>query len=255
MTIIHEAAVTTWSGPDSVALRGTLVVLPGRGETPAVYERFGRRLAADSYRVHAVTAPSLDPARAADVVAALVAESEPDVPRVVVGSDAGALYAVQLAARSQIDGASALILAGLPSAEAAGAAGDWDAELEARTACTTHRARISTGGVQPGELYDGIPAQWFDAAPPQRLQVPVLGLHGADDVVSPLAEVRSWYAKVPRAELVSIAGGRHDALNDQTHRSVAATIVLFLERVRLGGDLTPITVVERLYPTGSTRRG
>jgi hypothetical protein len=42
---------------------------------------------------------------------------------------------------------------------------------------------------------------------------------------------------------VTIAGGRHDVLNDVTHRTVAATIILFLERLRLGADLPEIARV------------
>jgi alpha-beta hydrolase superfamily lysophospholipase len=76
----------------------------------------------------------------------------------------------------------------------------------------------------------------------------VLGLHGGDDPISPLKAARDFYAAVPRAELVSIAGGRHDVLNDQTHRTVAATVVLFLERLRAGSALAPIAVTEKLAP-------
>jgi pimeloyl-ACP methyl ester carboxylesterase len=74
----------------------------------------------------------------------------------------------------------------------------------------------------------------------------VLCLHGAADPVSPLADARERYAQAPRAELVSITGGVHDVLNDATHRTVAATIVLFLERLRLGAELPPIAVSEKL---------
>jgi hypothetical protein len=45
--------------------------------------------------------------------------------------------------------------------------------------------------------------------------------------------------------LVTIAGGRHDVLNDVTHRTVAATIVLFLERLRLGAKMPEIARVAR----------
>ena len=76
--------------------------------------------------------------------------------------------------------------------------------------------------------------------------MPVLGLHGAADPVSPLAAAREKYAAAPHAELVSIADGRHDAFNDITHRTAAATIVLFLERLRNGADLAPIAVTEPL---------
>jgi alpha-beta hydrolase superfamily lysophospholipase len=74
----------------------------------------------------------------------------------------------------------------------------------------------------------------------------VLCLHGTADPVSPLADARERYAQAPRAELVSIAGGVHDVLNDATHRTVAATIVLFLERLRLGAELPPIAISEKL---------
>ena len=45
---------------------------------------------------------------------------------------------------------------------------------------------------------------------------------------------------------MSIAGGRHDALKDQTHRTAEATVVLFLERVRLGADTPAIARAEAL---------
>ena len=41
-------------------------------------------------------------------------------------------------------------------------------------------------------------------------------------------------------------GGRHDALNDLTHRTVAAAVVQFLERLRLGPGLPRIAVSETL---------
>ncbi|MYV54557.1 lysophospholipase, partial [Streptomyces sp. SID3212] len=55
----------SWHPPEGIAPRGTLFVLPGRGEHPLVYERFGRRLAADGYRVHALPTTPAD--RAEDV--------------------------------------------------------------------------------------------------------------------------------------------------------------------------------------------
>jgi alpha-beta hydrolase superfamily lysophospholipase len=247
MTLTHEDAALTWREPEAgPALRGTLIVLPVRGESPTVYERFGRRLSVDSYRVHAVTAPSEDPERVAGLVTALLDDADPALPRVLVGSDVGALYAAQWVARTRVDGVSGLILAGLPTVAVAGAAIGWDEELQVRTACPTHQARISTGVVQPGQLSQAIAQELFEAARPQRIAVPVLGLHGGDDAISPLADARSWYEHVPRSELVSVTGGRHDALNDATHRSVAATVVLFLERLKLGADLAPIVVAETL---------
>ena len=88
------------------AVRGTVILLPGRGEHAGVYERFGRRLAFDAYAVHAISvSPDDDPADLRDQVAALAAEAV--APVVLAGSDTGALHALALviehlrAARSQ----------------------------------------------------------------------------------------------------------------------------------------------------------
>jgi alpha-beta hydrolase superfamily lysophospholipase len=252
MTLAHEGAVATWTEPDPLPLRGTLVVLPGRGESAPVYERIGRRLAAEAYRVHVVPAPTDSPDRAHDHLIDLIETADPDTPRIVIGSDAGAAYAAHLAAQSQLTGVAALILAGLPTTSAGAPEREWSEELDARTFCGTHRGRISRAGVRPGELFTELPAAWSEEAVPGRIDLPVLGLHGSDDLISPLAAAREWYAQVPRAELVSITGGRHDVLNDQTHRTVAATVVLFLERVRAGAAAAPIAVAEPL-PRGDRR--
>ncbi len=91
-----------------------------------------------------------------------------------------------------------------------------------------------------------MPAGWIEQADLKAVTVPVLGLHGAADPVSALAAARARYAAAPHAELVSITDGRHDAFNDITHRTAAATIVLFLERLRNGAGLAPIAVTEPL---------
>ena len=245
MTLAHQDTVVSWNEPDPVPLRGTLVVLPGRGESAQVYERFGRRIATDAYRVHVVAAPSDSAERTHDQVLGLLAAADQQTPRIVVGSDAGAAYAAHLAARADLPGATALILAGLPTSAAAAPAQDWDEELATRTTCPTHRRRISDGAVRPAELFAGLPGDWFSPSAPARIAVPVLGIHGHEDPLSPIEAARAWYSSVRTAELVTIDGGRHDVLNDQTHRTVAASVVLFLERLRAGADLAPIAATER----------
>ena len=101
-------------------------------------------------------------------------------------------------------------------------------------------------GPAPGALYEPTPGGWAGRADLSAVPQPILGLHGAEDPVRPLPAVRARYAAATTAEPVSIAGGRHDVLNDVTHRTVAATIVLFLERLRLGTDLPRIAIRERL---------
>ena len=235
--------VISWTEPEGVNPRGTVIVLPGRGEKPEVYERFGRRLAADAYRAHAVTNPVEDPDAAAEQVAGLLDEPR---PLVLAGSDTGALFAAQLVAAGRV-AADALILAGLPTqAEDGAAPGEWEAELNARTACPTHQGRLAGPILRRGALYEPVPDGWLEAADLAAVDVPVLGLHGAADPVSPMRAARAQYVAAPRAELVTIYDGRHDAFNDITHRTAAATIILFLERLRLGGDLPPIAIAERL---------
>ena len=168
-------------------MRGTLVVIPGRGEQPAHYERFGRRIAADGYRVHAVTDPTADADLAAAQITGLLAGPGTPAPRVLAGSDTGALFAAGLAASGEIPGLDALVLAGLPAAQAAAAgpaAGSWDEELETRTACPTHRARLSAPGLRRGALYEPVPDGWTQRADLGAVRVPVLGIHGSDDPVA-----------------------------------------------------------------------
>jgi pimeloyl-ACP methyl ester carboxylesterase len=238
-------AVAEWNEPEGIAPRGTVIVIPGRGEHAGVYERFGRRIAADGYRVRAVSDPTVDESRTREQVRAVLADASGPQPRVLVGSDSGALFAAGLAATGpEVAG---LVLAGLVTEGGGSQAASWDDELDARTACPTHRGRLTDdGAVRRGALAEGVPPEWFDRARPEAIEVPVLGVHGSDDVVSPLATARSWYGRSSSAELVSITSGRHDALNDQTHRTAAATVVLFLERLRLGADAPALAHLEQL---------
>jgi len=69
--------VAEWNEPERIAARGTVIVIPGRGEHPGIYERFGRRIAADGYRARAVSDPTPDVARTRDQVHTLLAADTP----------------------------------------------------------------------------------------------------------------------------------------------------------------------------------
>jgi 2-dehydropantoate 2-reductase len=242
-----QAATRTWTGPEGIPARGTLVLVVGRGETPDVYERFGRRISSDAYVVVAV------PDRAAAREA--LADAELPRPLLLAGSDSGALAAASLAAEAEE--VAGVVLVGLPSASGAsdGAAGrpaDWQGELEARTACPNHR-KVLTAATTSG-LWDAVdvlpnlvvPAVGAEpGAGDAELPVPVLAIHGGADRVSPLETAREAYRALGVDELAVVDGGLHDALNDVTHRSVAATIVLFLERVKAAAAADPIVTTGR----------
>ncbi|MEV0130213.1 alpha/beta hydrolase [Dactylosporangium sp. NPDC050688] len=218
-----------WDPPAAIAVRGTVLVLPGRGEHAGVYDRFGRRIAADGYAVRSAT-PQTAPSLAADATG----------PVVLAGSDTGALHALAVAA------AHPELFAGVIAAGVAAEGGvtvDWEEELAARTACPTHQARLTGDtGFRRGALALPVAADLLAPAP---VAVPVLVLHGEADTVSPVAGAERLAARLPRAELGTVRDGRHDVLNDATHRTVAAHVVQWLERLRADAGATPILTVHR----------
>lgn len=199
-------------------VRGTLAVVTGRGERAAVYERFGKRISADGYTVAIFEAD-------ADAAAAWLATA--DAPRVLVGSDSGAASVLRVLAQGAI--ADAGIVAGTP-VDVEGSVQPSDAE---RTACPLHLGVLGTEAARTAPVAaEPVPASADLAA----VAVPVLAFHGSADTVSPITEASSALSAVPDLELLETVDGLHDALNDQSHRSVAASIVLWLERLR-GGDV------------------
>jgi pimeloyl-ACP methyl ester carboxylesterase len=232
-----SSALSSWDEPEGLAARGTLIVLAGRGEHGGVYERFGRRLGFDAYRVRALGDPTADPAVLEQAAKLLADESLPG-PKVLVGSDTGARHALQLAAE-QTAGVDALILAGLPTG--AWTSGSWEEEAAARTACPTHQGRLTNDP----DFRRGAIGETPDLPEPrlELVRVPVLALHGKDDTVSPLDRALSVYEGHPGVHTVVFHNGRHDVLNDALHRTVAATVVLFLERLRLTTDASELPLI------------
>lgn len=230
-TAIAPVLPSRWDEPEGLAARGTLVVLGGRGETPAVYDRFGTRIARDAYRVRALGDAAVDTDVVRAAALAVLADPESPSPKVLVGSDAGAALAVEIAV-TMPGSVDAVILAGLPTATTSG---ELD-PIEARTACPNHQNVLRREGSADG-LDRTLPASLLAVAA-SAVTVPVLALHGDADTVSPFADALASYGNLPRVEVVAVSGGRHDILNDVSHRSVAATVVLFLERLKVQGDVS-----------------
>ncbi|MEU4093699.1 alpha/beta hydrolase [Streptomyces sp. NPDC026673] len=247
---------TDHHGPEGLRTRGTIVVVPGRGETRATYARFGARLAADAYRVRVIDAPDLDAAdpdgslarfgeRLSDAVEGTAAEDGVVVPVVLVGADAGAvaiaahLRDVERAGARRPDG---IVLAGLPGRGAADLA-TWEDELDVRASCPAHRGALSGDPhVRRGSLGEAVPDALFAAAHQGDATVPALLLVGDADPLGDRDGLVATVKSYPRARLSVVRGARHDVLNDVQHRSVAAEVVTFLETLRNG--LVPVVAVE-----------
>jgi alpha-beta hydrolase superfamily lysophospholipase len=244
-------------GPPGLRTRGTVLVVPGRGETAATYARFGARLAADSYRVRVLAAPEVDPAdvetsldRLAEQIAEAITELEVGAavgPLVLIGSDSGAALLAALVARGQTSAAwwpQAVVLAALPGYGTQKLAG-WDDELDARSHCTVHRAVLSDDeAVLRGALSGAVPAALLDDAYSSTVDLAHLLLVGDSDRYADRDALARVAKALPRARLVVVRGAHHDVLNDLQHRSVAAEIVTFLEALREAPTLVPIVSVE-----------
>ncbi|CAH0172246.1 alpha/beta hydrolase [Microbacterium foliorum] len=207
---------TLWT--PSARVRGSLAVITGRGERAGVYERFGRRLSADGYTVAVFEED-------ADAASAWLGAAT-DAPRVFVGADAGASAVLHLVAQG----------APVDAAVIAGTLVDAELDLpsaEQRTACPLHLGVLAAEATSVDVAAAApLPAPADLAA----VEVPVLAVHGGADPVSPIAAVSTALRSVPDLEILETVDGLHDALNDQTHRSVAAALVQWLERLR-GGDV------------------
>lgn len=240
--------------PSTVRPRGTLLVVPGRGEHLGHYGRFAQRIAADGYVVDVLDALPSD----ADEVSSLLAEIDAEEaaiegPRILVGVDAGAAVVVD-AVRQGLVSPAAVILAGAVVGEAVSVAADDATEIAQRTSCPVHRGLLEEDPLYArafGQVTEAARAWGASVASrepsgtvdgPWYVGIPLLALHGHDDEVAPLRDVvraLSWW---PDAELLAVRDGAHDVLNDAAHRSVAASVVQFLERVRSGDSHRSLVV-------------
>ncbi|MQY21424.1 alpha/beta fold hydrolase domain-containing protein [Nocardia macrotermitis] len=240
MTTVQTQPTTgVWDEPQGATPRGTVILLPGRGETAASYARLGRRLAADAYRVRYVPVELDDIAATRAAIEALLADESLPAPRVLLGSDSGAALAAHLGSELSVEGVvlAAIALPSPGNSVPDKAITDWADEIDARTACPVHRAVLTTDNeFTRGAITSPLPWNTITLTSAH----PTLALHGTADRITPLAAARTAYTQSPRTDVRLIQDGRHDILNDVAHRSVAATIILFLESLRLSPTLAPV---------------
>jgi alpha-beta hydrolase superfamily lysophospholipase len=245
-----------FDGPDGLKVRGTLLVVPGRGESAASYRRLGNRLAADAYRVRVLAAPDglgrpapdLDGLAGALTAAVRSLGDDAVRPLVLVGADvaAAALAALVAGAGPQAPWwPDALVLAGIPGYGTHDTGTGWEAELAARTHCPAQRGVLSGDPlVRPGQLAAAVSDALLDDAYGTTVALPHLLLVGEHDPVADRGALARLAKALPTARLATVRGAHHDVLNDLQHRSVAAEIVSFLEVVRDGTPPQVIVSVE-----------
>jgi alpha-beta hydrolase superfamily lysophospholipase len=242
--------------PAGLKPRGTLIVLPGRGETAHTYNRFGKRISADAYRVRVLenSASGYSPDGPLDTVEAAVAAAVNDLgddlvrPVVLVGADASAAALSAVVADGDPDAGwwpDGLVLAALPGYGEHQIGDEWESELDARTHCPVHRGVLSNDDSVSRQSISGVVAdELLDQAYRSRAGLPQLLLVGDADPIADRDALADLAKALPAARLSVVRGGHHDVLNDLQHRSVAAEIVSFLEALRGSAPPVPLVSVE-----------
>lgn len=196
-------------------VRGTVVVLLGVGERADDFGPLIDRLVVDGYRVEAFDDASTDVRAVRAGVERIVHDRALPRPVVLLGSDAGATLAASVAAYS-VSAVDAVVLTGVLTA-------------------ASRRSRGLGRGLTPGSgpldeaaaLPDGL------SLPPARaVPQPTLVFHGDADRVTEVADAVAWASQLPRGSVRLVSRGGHDVLRGTGHRTVTASIVLFLERQR-----------------------
>ncbi|WP_327398803.1 lysophospholipase [Streptomyces sp. NBC_01288] len=238
-------------GPEGLRVRGTVLIVPGRGETRSTYARFGKRLAADAYRVRVIDAPDLGAedltglaARLADAAEGTAVDDGVVRPLVLVGADSGAAAIAALLGQAAGGEPDAVVLAGLPGLAPGTTppAGTWDEELDVRTSCPAHRGALTQDPeVRRGSLDEAIPEAVLTAAYDSETAVPTLLLVGDADPLADHEALARTATSLAGARFSVVHGAHHDVLNDLQHRSVAAEVVTFLENLR--NELRPLITV------------
>jgi pimeloyl-ACP methyl ester carboxylesterase len=230
--------------------RGLFVVFPGRGDVASHYVRFGERLSFDGYTVVVSEVPVTDVDVAVRVWNAALAGGVDYPVRILLGVDIAAGFAATTVASGAV-APTALVLAGAATgATPADAAAvdstvdtvvDATAEIQLRTSCPVHRQVLATSSA----------SGFFDAAAvtswPARetpIAIPALVLHGAEDRLAPVDDVIEQTAAWGNRTVVTVVAGVHDVLNDIHHRTIAAELVSFAERLRI--DPTAPEVLTRV---------
>jgi alpha-beta hydrolase superfamily lysophospholipase len=238
VTVFAAGALPDAARQPDGATRGSVVILGGLDETPDDFALLTEVLLLAGYAVTIFGDVSVDPRASAEGVARLL-ENTIARPVIVVGTDFGAVLALSVAVESASTAArvDAVVIGGLVT-RASRASTSPIADLEAVTTSATVAGAVAGAFTASGGAADllrepRIP-HGFRLPDAPRVRLPTLVLHGDADDVTAVADAVSWASLLPFGSLRLVPGGDHHVLVGEERRTIAASILLFIERQRAG---------------------
>lgn len=197
-SFMRAGALPDLERPPRDEVRGTVVILGGSNERSADFGFLTDQLSLAGFRVAVFDDVSIEPEAARVGAERLLQDARQQRPRLLIGSDIGATLAADIAARTT-GGLDAVVLAGIVTAAS--------------------RTPLPVGLALPAA---------------RSVLAPALVFHGDADTVTDVADAVSWATQLVFGALRLVQHGDHGVLTGESRRTVAAAILLFLERQRAG---------------------
>lgn len=237
-----------WATPDP---RAAVIFLHGFGEHTGVYHRYGFALNAagiDLWAVdqfgHGLTPGTRgdfgtleDSSALAESLTALAERTSPGIPLVAQGHSFGSVVTL-FRLLADPDRYRAGVISGAPLVPIPEML-DRDTELDLDPSWlssdpfyldTLENDPLAFADADGAALTRELDRAWdrFGAELP-KLAMPTLALHGSADVIAPAGAVKAYAEQIEPLQFKGFPGGKHDILNESTHREVAAAIVAFID--------------------------
>jgi alpha-beta hydrolase superfamily lysophospholipase len=239
-----------------------VIFLHGFGEHSGLYHRFGDALTAQGIDLwaldeigHGLTDGDRAVIRSVDdlvhnarLLTALADAAKPGGPLLLAGHSLGAAAAAVTVSRDPA-AYRGLIVSGAPLSplewlnELAADGGELSLDPADLSADPFYLDEIQndplafTSATGAQSLLRTLPLAWDELRQDfGRTTLPVLFVHGSQDLIVPVSVARDWAARLPSGRLAEFAGARHDVLNETVHREVATVITDF---VRLLANTAP----------------
>jgi alpha-beta hydrolase superfamily lysophospholipase len=212
------------SSPDATReprgpIRGNVIVLAGLHERAADFALLTDQLLLTGFRVTVFDDVSVDVEASRRGVLRVLRDGTLDRPLFLIGSDLGAVLAAGLIASGEARVAAAVL-------------GDLVTPASRPSTVTVADfSAVEVGGEGPAEARLPVGIRLADA---HDVLVPSLVFHGDSDDVTGIEDAVSWASQLPFGSLRVVPQGDHHVLTGAERRTVAAAIVLFLERQRAG---------------------